>query len=177
MEKENIAMVYITKKTSLKKVLELGYECKIDGKCCEFGGGFIIKDDLPRISSFLGVTENQFKAKYVEPIVRFNTRGFKLKAKKTNKQYGPCVFLGDNKQCTIHKVKPLHCKIGTCSEHGEQISHWFTLNYYVNTDDPESLRQWAVFLKTHETIPGGELEELVPDEKRLKDILDYKILK
>jgi len=176
MEKEDIPMIYITAKTDLKKVLELGYECKIDGKCCEFGGGFVIKDDIPRISKYLGITENQFKAKYLDPIIRFNTFGFKLKSRKTNKQYGPCVFLDGNK-CTIHRVKPLHCKVGTCSEHGEAISHWFTLNYYVNPNDPESIRQWAVFLINHETIPGGELEALVPDKKRLQDILSYRILK
>jgi len=124
----------------------------------------------------LGITENQFKAKYIDPIVRFNTPGFKLKSKKTDKPYGPCLFLEETK-CLIHKVKPLHCKIGNCNVHGEHISHWFTLNYYVNPEDPESIRQWAAFLKTHDTIPGGELEDLIPDKRRLQDILSYKILK
>jgi len=177
MEKEEIPMIHITKRTPLKKVLEFGFECERDGKCCEFGGGFIIKDDIPRISSYIGMTENQFKAKYLDPIVRFNTPGFKLKARKTDKHYGPCIFLNNNKQCSIQKVKPLHCRIESCAEHGEAISHWFTLNYHVNQSDPESIRQWAVFLKNHDTIPGGELHELVPDEERLKKILSYEILK
>ena len=176
MDKEEVPVVAITKKTSLETVLRMGYACKKDGKCCAYGGGFVIKDDIPRIASHLGITDNQFKAKYVEPIIRFNTHGFKLKSHKTGKAYGPCVFLDQN-QCSIQKAKPLHCKIGTCSEHGEAISHWFTLHYYVNPNDPQSVREWAVYLKTHGTIPGGELEELVPDKKRLKDILTYKTLK
>ena len=170
-------MVYITKNTPVKTILKLSSECKMDGKCCEYGGGFVLKGDIPQIAAFLGLTENQFKAKYVDPIVRFNTSGFRLKSEKTNKQYGPCVFLNENKQCMIHKVKPLHCKIGTCSEHGEAINQWFTLNYYINVEDAESIRQWAIFLKTHDTIPGGQLESLVPDKKRLYEILTYKILK
>jgi Fe-S-cluster containining protein len=175
--KEEIAVVSVTKKTPLREVLELGCGCNKDGKCCEFGGGFVIHDDIPRISSHLGITENQFKAKYLDPVVRFNTQSFKLKSHKRGKQYGPCVFLSGEKQCSVQKVKPLHCKIGTCSEHGESISHWFTLNYYVNAEDPQSIREWAIYLKNHDTIPGGALEELVPNKQRLKDILEYKILK
>ena len=70
MKKEEIPMVLITKKTPLLKILELDSTCEQDGKCCEYGGGFIIRDDIPRLAEYLGLTENQFKAKYVEPIVR-----------------------------------------------------------------------------------------------------------
>lgn len=51
------------------------------------------------------------------------------------------------------------------------------LNHQVNVNDPESIRQYAIYLKTHTTIPGGELEELVPDKERLRKILDFTILK
>ena len=57
------------------------------------------------------------------------------------------------------------------------LEQWFTLNHFVNVDDPESIRQWAVYLKTHDTIQGGSLEELVPDKKLLKKILNYEIIK
>jgi Fe-S-cluster containining protein len=173
--RDNMDTVYITKDTPLKKILELGNRCDMDGNCCRFGGGFVLKEDMPRISQFLRLSENQFKAKYLKPIVRFNTKGFKLRSKKTEMPYGECVFLKDNR-CAIHQVKPLHCRIGTCSEHGEHISHWFTLNYYVNPDDAQSIREWAAYLKTQDTIPGGQVEELV-DRERLNDMMTYKVLK
>jgi hypothetical protein len=47
----------------------------------------------------------------------------------------------------------------------------------VNAHDPESIRQYAIYLKTHEALPGGELRELVLDEGRLRKILDFTILK
>jgi hypothetical protein len=47
----------------------------------------------------------------------------------------------------------------------------------VNPTDPESVRQWASYLKAHPTIPGGELRDLVKDEKLLKDILSYQKFK
>jgi len=51
------------------------------------------------------------------------------------------------------------------------------LNYIVNSSDPEAIRLWAEYLKTHPTIPGGDLEELVPDKERLKKILNFEILR
>jgi Fe-S-cluster containining protein len=174
--KEDIPKVLITKETPVSTIMKFGRQCSMDGKCCEYGGGFVIKEDIPRIAKVLGIGENQFKAAYLDPIIRFNTPGFKLKSKKTAKPYGPCVF-HDSQKCRIHDVKPLHCKVGTCGEYGEHISHWFTLNYYVNPDDPQSLREWEAYIKTHETIPGGEVESLVPDKEALKKIRSYEKLK
>ena len=91
--------------------------------------------------------------------------------------YGECVFHDKKQGCTIHEVKPLHCKVGSCNDHGEAIHLWFTINYFVNKNDPESVRQWATYLKTHPTIPGGELEDLVPDKEMLSKILSYEILR
>ncbi len=51
------------------------------------------------------------------------------------------------------------------------------LNYLVNPDDPESIRQWKMFLTQNNPIPGGSLKELVHDEEKLKKILSYEILK
>ncbi len=94
---------------------------------------------------------------------------------RSGKPYGPCVFFDDG--CKIHTVKPLECRIGNCSEYGEELSIWFMLNYQVNVSDPESVRQYAIYLKTRPTIPGGKLEELVPDKEKLGKILDFRILR
>ena len=87
------------------------------------------------------------------------------------------VFFGDI-GCKIHKVKPLQCRIGNCGEHGEELSIWFMLNYLVNTKDPESIRQYNIYLQSGgKTIPGGNLEELIPDKEELKKILNFEQLK
>ena len=58
------------------------------------------------------------------------------------------------------------CKIGNCKEHGEELSIWFTLNYFVNKDDPESIRQFHTYLKSGgKTLPKGELKDFIKDEK------------
>ena len=87
-----------------------------------------------------------------------------------------CIFYTAD-GCRIQPVKPLECKVGNCNQYGEQLSIWFALNYFVNKSDPESIRQYAIYLKTHNTIPGGRLEELVPDKEELKEILEFKKLR
>ncbi len=87
-------------------------------------------------------------------------------------------MLYDKKEgCMVHEVKPLFCKVGNCHEHGESLNQWFMLNHLVNENDPESIRQWAVYLKQNDVIPGGSLQELVPDKNKRNRILQFKILK
>jgi hypothetical protein len=72
----------------------------------------------------------------------------------------------------------LQCKVGTCSKHGEEISAWFLLNYIIDKDNPESIRQYNLYLKSNgKLIPGGKLEELIPNRETRKKILAYKILR
>lgn len=171
----------ITTKTTLKTALKLGEECKLSGHCCKFGSGFVLEDEIKDLAKYFKLSEEGFKKKYLDEKESFNTKHFKLKTKKEiiNKKmmpFGKCIFLKDN-LCSIHKVKPLHCRIGNCSRHGEKLSIWFFLKYFVNNEDPESIRQWAIYLKTHPTIPGGNLDELVPDKNQLEKILNYEIFK
>ena len=79
--------------------------------------------------------------------------------------------------CTIQEVKPLHCRVMNCKD-GEEMSVWFDLNFFVNPTDPESIRQWALYLASGgKNIPGGELREIVPDATKLRKILRYEVLK
>lgn len=174
MTKE-IDLVGISKKTPKNIILKLGKECKRCNKCCKFGSGFLINDDLKNIANFLGIKEEGLKKEYLEELEKFNTKRFRPVTLKQGKKYGKCVFLTQD-GCRIHKVKPFECRISNCSEHGESISIWFMLNYFVNADNPESIREYVGYLKTHPTLPGGKLEELVPDKEKLKKILSYKIL-
>ncbi len=167
----------ITKNTPINGILRLGQECKKCGHCCSHGSGFLIGDDKKNIARFLGITEKELQEKYLEEKELFNTKLLRPKSKTSNKPYGECVFLKD-KKCNIQKVKPLQCRVGNCNEYGERLSKWFMLNYSVNKDDPESIRQYAAYLSSGgKTIKGGKLEEMVPDKEKLKEILNFEQLK
>jgi len=167
----------VTKKTSLSEVLKLGKKCQQCGHCCTLGSGFLVGDDIKKISKFLNKTEEELKNSHLDEKDLFNTKLFRPKLKSEDRPYGKCVFLTD-KKCKIQEVKPLQCRIGNCNKHGEKLSIWFMLNYLVNEKDPESIRQYAAYLKSGgKTIEGGKLEDLVPDKKRLKEILSFNILK
>lgn len=156
--------------------MELGKICQRKNNCCKHGSGCLVKDDLKNIAKFLGIDEKELKEKYLEEIEKFNTKLLRPKLVKKDRPYGPCIFFND-RGCKIHPVKPLECKIGNCSKYGQKLSIWFMLNHQVNVNDPESIRQYAIYLKTHPTIQGGKLGELVPDKERLRKILDFTILK
>lgn len=104
----------------------------------------------------------------------FNKKLLRPRLKTKDKPYGECIFFSNN-GCSIQKVKPLQCRVGNCNEYGEQLSIWFMLNYLVDKDDPESIRQYSAYLKSGgKTIPGGKLEDLVPDKNKLKRILEFE---
>lgn len=164
----------IRKKTPLKKIIELGGECKQCGKCCSFDSGYLVEGDVSKIAKFLRISEKELKEKYLQKIYMYGKEVLKPKTIKKERHYGACIFLKDNK-CSIHEVKPLNCKVGTCNEYGSEISVWFALNYFV--DNPQGIRDWKVYLDCRgKNIPGGKLEEIEPDKKKLKKILEYGIL-
>ncbi|MBW2974764.1 YkgJ family cysteine cluster protein [Candidatus Woesearchaeota archaeon] len=169
----------IKKDTPLKEILNTGEVCQRRNHCCRFGSGFLVGDDLINISRFLVIKEDELIKRYLEEKELFNKRLLRprLKPKKEHLPYGECIFFsGDG--CRIHKVKPLQCRVGNCNEHGEKLSIWFMLNYLVDKEDPESIRQYASYLKAGgKTIEGGKLEELVPDKEKLKRILNFEELK
>ena len=168
----------ISKKTKLKKVLELGKKCKKCGHCCSHGSGALADDDLKKIAKFLKTTEKELEKTCLEEVERFNTKRLRPIIIKKGKPYGRCIFLDDKKGCKINPAKPLECKVGNCSKHGEDLSLWFMLNYFVDPDDPESVRQYASYLiRGGKTLKGGRIEEIVVDKKKLKEILNYKILR
>ena len=167
----------IIKKTPLDEILKLGHSCRQCAHCCSHGSGFLDGEDLKNIAGFLGIREEEVKEKYLEEKELFNTKKLRPKLITNGKPYGRCIFLDDNK-CKIHEVKPLQCRVGNCNENSEGLSIWFMLNYLVDKDDPESIRQYAAYLKSGgKTIPGGKLEEFVPDKEKLKKILSFEQLK
>ena len=172
----------ITKQTTVEQAIQLAPDCTCQA-CetgCKFGSGLLAHGDEKKLAGFLNISEDKLKAEYLEEIELFNKTMHrpKVQRKSKDKPYGKCIFFDEKKKCTVHEAKPLQCRTAMpCKPYGEKLSIWFTLNYIIDPDDPESIRQWATYLKTHPTITGGELKDIVPDQERLQKILRYEILK
>jgi Fe-S-cluster containining protein len=172
--------VLISKSTPEEEAIKLGGECKCR-HCtngCKFGSGVFKKEEEKKLAKHLNIDEEKLKDKFLEKTKLFNTELFKPKVIKEDKPYGKCIFFDEeNETCKIYPVRPLQCKVATGHSHGPQMHTWFILNHFVNPEDPESIRQYASYLKFNKTIPGGKLHELIKDKDKLKKILSYKILK
>ncbi len=177
--KRELKSVGISKHTPVEYIKTLAKDCEKCGHCCSYGSGYFVNEDIDRISKKLGIKKEKLKQDFLVELEIFNSNVHKAKLKnKDEKPFGPCIFFDEQDGCTIHEIKPLHCSLSKgCGSYGEYISEWFTLNYLVKPHDPESIRQWAQYLKTCETIPGGQLHELVPDKDKLSKILNYEIIK
>tara|TARA_Y100000310_G_scaffold48321_1_gene44782 strand:- start:2246 stop:2767 length:522 start_codon:yes stop_codon:yes gene_type:complete len=173
--------VWIKKQTSKKRIIEMAPACSCDAcnHACQFSSGIMTKNDVDRLAKHLHMTKQDVKDKHLEKVHIYNKIFHRPKLeRKDNKPFGKCTFFQDKVGCKIHSAKPLHCKIAmNCKDYGEQLNTWFYLNHIVDGNDPEAIRQWAVYLKTHPTIPGGTLKDLVPNQAHLKKILNYEILK
>jgi len=171
----------ISRKTPKPVVLKLGQECgqgcSKTHHCCKHDSGFLAEEDAKRIARFLNISEQELKERFLQEKLMFNTPALKPKTLKKDKPYGPCIFLDEEHGCKIHEVKPLQCRLYTCKEYGFDMTQWFYLNYLVNPEDPSSVREYAEFIKFNEPIPGGRLEELVPDKEKLSKIMSYEIIK
>ncbi len=175
--KDELPSVMITKGTHKSYVERLSSDCSMCASCCRYDSGIFLDDDIKKISGRLGIPEEDFRKRFLEEKTIYNKTVHKGKLKRDGKPYGQCVFLDDN-LCSIHDFKPEHCRLASgCGEFGQEINIWFMLNFVLDPDDPQAIREWAQYLKTHPTIPGGNLHELVPDRKRLDRILNYDILK
>ena len=175
-------MVEITKETPAEEIIKLAPDCRCNA-CeigCKFGAGFLVKGDEEKLAKFMDISEDELKAKYLEEVEMFNTKMLRPKILRENgKQYGRCTFFDEKKGCTVHEAKPLQCAISMgCKPYGSQLITWFVLNNAVNPHDPESVRQYATYLEAGgEIIPGGKLEEIVPDAELRKKMMDFTILK
>lgn len=164
----------ITKNTPKEEALTLGENCNKCGKCCSYGAGFAQGNELQKIADHKKISIEKLKDEYFDKANVFNKELFRPKLmKKEPLPFGPCIFLKDNK-CEIHEVKPMHCRVGKCGEHGEELSEWYTSNFLVDPKNAESIRQWALRTTLKPSIPGATPVELVGDEKTLKEILEYK---
>ena len=103
----------------------------------------MIEEDVKKISKFLNIKEDELKEKYLETVWIYNKE---MLRPKFSKPYGKCIFLR-KKECSIHKAKPLHCKIACCGEKGRENDAWFRINYIVDKKDKNSMSEWKEFVK------------------------------
>ena len=165
----------ITKDTPLKEILSIEYECRQCAKCCSYGSGYLVGDDAKKIAAFLDLEEEVLRKVYLEEVKKFNRTLHRPKLlKEKGKPFGQCVFLKGN-TCSIHDVKPLHCRISNYGEHGDAINEWFHLNYFVDPSDPTSLREWFIHVQARggDTIDGGRIDDLIKDKSKLQEVLGY----
>ncbi len=172
----------ITKQTPLKNILSLAAPCRCNACShgCKYGSGFLAEGDEKGIAKFLKISVEELKTEFLEEKDMFNKKMLRPKLlKEAGKPYGQCIFYDDNKGCTIHKVKPLECKTSiSCKEYGEELSVWFMVNNIIDPNEPESIRQYAQYIKSGgKIIPGADLESMVPDKEKLKKILSYELLR
>lgn len=172
----------IDSNTPQEKIFFLGKACRRSGRCCNMGSGIAREEEIPAMAKFLNMPVEKFKEKYLEKLTRFNTTHWQFRtAKHKDKEggelpYGPCIFHDDkNKLCMIHEVKPEYCRIGTCSKNGEDLIKWYNLKHFVNTDDPQSIRDYVVWCMLNTPLEGANPEELVPKEI-LEKVLNYEDL-
>ena len=185
--KEDFSTLDITRLTSVEKIKEMVRESARPSDMCETLPGFIHDDEVSQIAQKLGISLEQLKNNFLREVRAYNTKLHRPKHEAVESRfgshptstihkvpYGKCVFLDKNEsghKCMLDDAMPLHCKIATDGKVSEKLHSWYLLNHAVKSDDPHSIREWAIYLKTHPTIPGGELHELVTPDK-LKDILD-----
>jgi|SRR3989338_9864432 len=171
----------ISKDTEKEDVLKLAHPCRCRACTvgCLHGSGALADEDVPKLAKFLKISEKKLRDEFLEEVEKFNTRKFRPKVLRKGKPYGRCIFYDEGKGCTVHEAKPLECAIAMgCKPYGEELSTWFTVNQFVDPHDAESVRQYSAYIKSGgKTIKGAELKDIVPDEKRLKKILSYEILK
>ncbi len=193
--KEGFPTVDITRLTHQEKVLAMVGQGARPGAPCESSPGYVKEEEAEAIAARLGVSLEKAKEAFLREVRAYNKKLYKPKHepkeirlgdRRTGARhiapYGRCVFLDkeqpDKHACMLGESMPLHCKVSAQGEHSHKLHVWYLLNHVVDAEDPRSLREWAIYLKTHPTIPGGRLEDLVPDADRLRRILeaeDYHI--
>ena len=173
--------MFITKNTPKETILELAPACSCN-QCkhgCRMGSGILAKGDIEKLAAHLNLSVEETSQKFLEETEQFNQKLSRPKILRQEKPWGTCIFFDEEKGCTVHEAKPLQCKIAMgCKDYGDQLMQWFMLNHIININDPESVRQYAQYLRAgNPTIHGGQLKDLITDEKKLIDILKYSTLK
>ncbi len=153
----------ISKDTRKEVILRLVKNtCRACGHCCTLGSGIVLKHEVKELADAFNMTEKEFIEKYLDEFTKFNTTHYRFKQIKDRYPSGRCIFYDtETKKCKIHEIKPLHCRISTCALIGSDIQKWFDVNYFLNTKDINSIREYEIYSRFNEPFPGLEPEKLI----------------
>ncbi len=98
--------------------------CDRCGKCCYFEIPLTILD-IHRIAQYLGINDQKAFESYVSSDISQKSGLFTI----SKNQDRSCIFLGNDKFCTIHKGKPSACKFYICSHGDKKDSIPWTAEY------------------------------------------------
>ena len=153
----------ITYNTTLQEIQKATHSCSCDACSvgCRYGSGSLVDEDVKPMAKYLGISVDELKKEFLEEVEKFKTKRLRPKIRrKKGKPYGTCIFFDEKKGCKVHEAKPLECSIAMgCKPYGPDLIHWFHAHYYVNAQDPASLKEWSWAIKDG-TIPGATIEEL-----------------
>ena len=88
--------------SELHRELFAGYDCYKCSNCCKSHSIILDKDEVKRISAFLGLTESAFIGEYLMNANTEDEKPYRFKAV-------PCAFLSDDGRCRIQDYKPDVC--------------------------------------------------------------------
>lgn len=112
------------------------FKCQTQcGKCCDQPGGvvFLTKNDAQRIANHFELSFDEFLKTHCTASMNGRT------VLRSNQNTGVCVFLTNEKQCSIYEVRPQQCK----------AFPWWAENL-------RSHRQWE---ETKASCPGIDAED------------------
>ncbi|MDZ7664781.1 MAG: YkgJ family cysteine cluster protein [Desulfotignum sp.] len=79
------------------------FQCTLCGECCNgFGGTYVTPEDMVRISTYIQADPEEFIGRYCDM-----TGAGPVLTQGPDKR---CIFFDQEKQCTIHPVKPRMCR-------------------------------------------------------------------
>lgn len=94
--------------------------CKYCGKCCHYEIPLSLLD-IHRIAHFLDVSDREAFKKYIQTKISHGSGLFTISKKKDS----ACVFLTDDKKCSVHDEKPNACKFYVCSlDSNKEVIPW-----------------------------------------------------
>jgi Fe-S-cluster containining protein len=168
-------------KSKKEEIIGMTHPCRCDAceNSCNFGSGAFSDGEVEKLAAFLGISEKETREKYLEEIERFGTTRLKPKLeRKEGMPYGKCTFYDKGAGCKIHEVKPLECKISMgCKDYGHDLIAWYHITHFLDTKNPESLRQFKTYLESGgKTVKGAEHKDIF-DEKTLKQMESFEDIK
>ncbi len=156
---EDKGNIHITKFNNIEKAREnalsliKGFKCENCGNCCNHSNPISIsKEELEKISKYLGISHKEFKQKYVK----------QAKSGYFNLKNLPCIFRDEqNKTCEIYPVRPAVCRIFPFQDLiKEGVYHAYS---FCNP----SIIYYYLFGYLPKNIKEEELNELVQEYQKL----------